>query len=106
MHGLDAGKIEFVFKAGRRRPNCPIYRDNITGITKATIRRAARRGGVKRISGAVYEDVRGVLKMFLAETVRAAVTYTEHAARKTVTVMDIVYALKHNGRTLYGFDKS
>ncbi|GJR81467.1 histone H4, partial [Tanacetum coccineum] len=31
------------------------------------------------------------------------VTYTEHARRKTVTAMDVVYALKRQGRTLYGF---
>ncbi|KAH1182762.1 hypothetical protein KIL84_004254 [Mauremys mutica] len=34
---------------------------------------------------------------------RDAVTYTEHAKRKTVTAMDVVYALKRQGRTLYGF---
>ena len=27
----------------------------------------------------------------------------EHAQRKTVTTMDVVYALKKQGRTLYGF---
>jgi hypothetical protein len=31
------------------------------------------------------------------------VTYTEHARRKTVTAMDVVYALKRQGKTLYGF---
>merc|ERR1712157_715969 len=30
-------------------------------------------------------------------------TYTEHAKRKTVTALDVVYALKRQGRTLYGF---
>uniref|UniRef100_A0A8R7K3Y4 Histone H4 n=1 Tax=Triticum urartu TaxID=4572 RepID=A0A8R7K3Y4_TRIUA len=29
--------------------------------------------------------------------------HTEHARRKTVTAMDVVYALKRQGRTLYGF---
>ncbi|CAG8466276.1 7485_t:CDS:2 [Scutellospora calospora] len=55
------------------------------------IRRLARRGGVKRISGLIYEETRD------------AVTYTEHAKRKTVTSLDVVYALKRQGRTLYGF---
>ena len=33
-----------------------------------------------------------------------SVTYTEHARRKkTVTAMDVVYALKRQGKTLYGF---
>ncbi|KAG5278634.1 hypothetical protein AALO_G00101100 [Alosa alosa] len=65
--------------------------------------RLARRGGVKRISGLIYEETRGVLKVFLENVIRDAVTYTEHAKRKTVTAMDVVYALKRQGRTLYGF---
>ncbi|KAH9496800.1 trifunctional histidinol dehydrogenase [Bulinus truncatus] len=73
------------------------------GITKPAIRRLARRGGVKRISGLIYEETRGVLKVFLENVIRDAVTYTEHAKRKTVTAMDLVYALKRQGRTLYGF---
>ena len=36
-----------------------------SGITKPAIRRLARRGGVKRISGLIYEETRGVLKIFL-----------------------------------------
>ena len=44
-----------------------------------------------------------VLKVFLENVIRDAVTYTEHAKRKTVTAMDVVYALKRQGRTLYGF---
>ena len=42
-------------------------------------------------------------KVFLENVIRDAVTYTEHAKRKTVTAMDVVYALKRQGRTLYGF---
>ena len=80
-----------------------VVRDNIQGITKPAIRRLARRGGVKRISGLIYEETRGVLKVFLENVIRDAVTYTEHARRKTVTAMDVVYALKRQGRTLYGF---
>ncbi|KAJ6739939.1 HISTONE H4 [Salix purpurea] len=76
-----------------------IQRDNIQGITKPAIRRLARRGGVKRISGLIYEETRGVLKIFLENVIRDAVTYTEHARRKTVTAMDVVYALKRQGRT-------
>ena len=91
--------------------------DILQGITKPAIRRLARRGGVKRISGLIYEETRGVLKVglklmsklvmlsqvFLENVIRDAVTYTEHAKRKTVTAMDVVYALKRQGRTLYGF---
>ena len=37
--------------------------DTNIGITKPAIRRLARRGGVKRISGLIYEETRGVLKV-------------------------------------------
>ncbi|XP_044130292.1 uncharacterized protein LOC122923529 [Bufo gargarizans] len=89
-------------KGGAKRHR-KVLRDNIQGITKPAIRRLARRGGVKRISGLIYEETRGVLKVFLENVIRDAITYTEHAKRKTVTAMDVVYALKRQGRTLYGF---
>ena len=77
--------------------------DNIQGITKPAIRRLARRGGVRRISGLVYEEVRDVVKVFLTKVIEDAVEYTKHAQRQTVTALDVVYALKHSGRTLYGY---
>ncbi|XP_027717238.1 uncharacterized protein LOC114042955 [Vombatus ursinus] len=92
-------------KGGAKRHR-KVLRDNIQGITKPAIRRLARRGGVKRISGLIYEETRGVLKVFLENVIRDAVTYTEHAKRKTVTAMDVVYALKRQGRTLYGFGRT
>jgi histone H4 len=78
-------------------------RASILGVTKPAIRRLARRGGVKRISSTIYDETRGVLKSFLENVIRDSVTYTEHAKRKTVTAIDVVYALKRQGRTLYGF---
>jgi len=95
--GKGAGKVGAKRRAGRSQ------RASIEGITKPAIRRLARRGGVKRISTFIYDDTRAVLKGFLENVVRDATTYTEHAKRKTVTAMDVVYALKRQGRTLYGF---
>ena len=40
------------------------------------------RGGVKRISGLIYEETRGVFKVFLENVIRDAVTYTEDAKEK------------------------
>ncbi|CAG9311891.1 unnamed protein product [Blepharisma stoltei] len=90
-------------KVGAKKRHRRVIRENIQGITKPAIRRLARRGGVKRLSGLVYDETRNVLKVFLEGVVRDAVTYTEHARRKTVTALDVVYALKRQGRTLYGF---
>ena len=73
------------------------------GLTKPSVRRLCRRGGVKRIAGGIYEESRGVLKQFIDNVVKDALAYCEHARRKTVTAMDIIYALKRQGKTLYGF---
>ncbi|KAG6538679.1 hypothetical protein ZIOFF_003807 [Zingiber officinale] len=81
-----------------------MLRGNIQGITKSLIRRLARRRGVKRISGLIYEETHGVLKIFLKNVIHDIVTYMEHTQRKTVNDMDVVYTLKRQGRTLYGFD--
>ncbi|BHF60016.1 Histone H2A type 1-H [Sparganum proliferum] len=64
-------------KGGAKRHR-KVLRDNIQGITKPAIRRLGCRGGVKRISGD-DEETRGVLKVFLENVIRDAVTYTEHA---------------------------
>ena len=90
-------------KQGVKRATKKAVRQTIMGITKPAIRRLARRGGVKRISSYIYEETRSVLRGFLENVIRDSVTYTEHARRKTVTALDVVYALKRQGRTLYGF---
>jgi len=73
------------------------------GIGNTAIRRLARRGGVKRISAMIYGEAHTELNGFLGMVVVDAMTYAEHAKRKTVTTMDVLYALKRQGRTLYGF---
>jgi len=90
-------------KGGAKRHKRRVLRDNIQGITRPAIRRLARRGGCKRISGLIYEEVRGVLKTYLEGVIKDAVCYCEHARRKTLTALDIVHALRRQGRTLYGY---
>ncbi len=59
----------------------------------------ARRGG-----GIIFEDsTRGALKDFLKSVIHDAVICCEHAKSKTVTAMDVVYALECQGSTLHGF---
>ena len=90
-------------KGGAKRHTKKSIRETILGVTKPAIRRLARRGGVKRISALIYEESRIVLKTFLEHVIKDSVTYCEHAKRKTVTALDVVYALKRQGKTLYGF---
>eukprot|EP00933_Yihiella_yeosuensis_P074510 TRINITY_DN8346_c0_g1_i3.p1 TRINITY_DN8346_c0_g1~~TRINITY_DN8346_c0_g1_i3.p1 ORF type:complete len:118 (-),score=25.76 TRINITY_DN8346_c0_g1_i3:273-626(-) len=100
--GKDSG-APLLGKGSSQAKYRKVLRESIQGITKPAIRRLARRGGVKRISGLIYEETRGVLKTFLENVLRDSITYTEHARRKTVTALDVVYALKRQGRTIYGF---
>nr|XP_031362244.1 LOW QUALITY PROTEIN: histone H4 type VIII-like [Lonchura striata domestica] len=90
----DRGKGSKGLGKGGAKRHRKVLHDNIQGITKPAIRRLARRGGVKRISGLIYEETCGVLKVFLENVIRDTVTYTENAKRKTVTAMNVIYALK------------
>lgn len=97
-----AGKGKSIGVVGAKRHQ-KVLRQNILGITKPAIRRLARRGGVKRLGGLIYDSTRESLRVMLVDTLRQAVNYTSYAQRKTVTAMDIVYALKKKGMQLYGF---
>lgn len=87
-------------KGGMRRHKKK-FSDSLDGITKPAIRRLARRAGVKRLSGLIYDETRSCLRIFLESILRDTVLYMEHSKRKTVTVMDVLYALKRNNRILY-----
>mmetsp|Transcript_136383 Transcript_136383/g.192885 ORF Transcript_136383/g.192885 Transcript_136383/m.192885 type:complete len:200 (-) Transcript_136383:112-711(-) len=72
------------------------------GITKPDLRRLARRAGVQRVAGGIYDEVREVITGFLQKILRDAAVYAEHARRKTVVPMDVVLSLRRRGQALYG----
>lgn len=88
--GLSGAKVR------RRR----VYRDNIQGITKPVILRIAHRGGAKSLSGLMYEETRGVLKVFLEDLLRLATLSADHARRRTYQVKDLEFALNVKNRYL------
>lgn len=96
--GKGSGKV-----AAKRKAAARSTKPLIEGITKGAIRRLARRGGVKRIAFQVYEYSREVLINFMDKLLRDALTYTEHSNRKTVTNMDVILAMKRQGKALLGF---
>ena len=65
----------------RRHRRAPL-RDSIQKITKADVRRLARRGGVKRINGLIVNEVRGVLKVFLGGIIQDAIEITLYKKKK------------------------
>ena len=95
--GLGKGKV------GLRHRKKKTVTDAIKGVTKPAIRRLARRGGIKRINGNFYEEVRQSIQQFLEVILKDVLIHTEHSRRSTVTAADVVNALKRRGQTLYGF---
>ena len=77
--------------------------DELEGLNKPSLVRLARRGGVKRIEGTVYENVRRKVDRYMGDVIRDALLYAQHARRTTVTTMDMVHALQRRGRPIYGF---
>ncbi|CAK3925828.1 histone H4 [Lecanosticta acicola] len=80
-----------------------VLRDNIQGVTKGDIRRLARRGGVKRISGMIYDETRTTLRRHLEMLLKDIAAVVQVAGRKTVCVSDVVFVLNRLGRPIYGF---
>jgi histone H4 len=76
------------------------------GISKPAIRRLARRGGVKRLSGLVYDEMRALIEKFVRDLVGTAAVYAESRrggeGGKVITAIDVVYGLKRTtGVTFY-----
>ena len=58
---------------------------------------------VARSLGHPERSIQEPLEAFLGGVLRDTVAYTEHAGRFTVTVPDVLLALKRQGKTLYGY---
>jgi len=104
--GLGKGGLGKIGKGVRHRK---VIRDAIFGLTKPAIRRLARRGGVKRISGLIYEETRCATTTFIETMMKDAVAIAEYKKRGnltggvTIDLMDVLYALKRNNRPLVGY---
>ena len=104
IDNTDPPKKAPKLKPGMKRVR-RVLKNSIHGIAKAAFCRMVRRGGMERRSGNVFEESRGVLKIFLKHVIKNAIINTTYCNRKTVMAMDVVYALKCHGRTLYGFTR-
>lgn len=78
------------------------YKMNKLEMTKrGTIRHLARRGGIKRISGDIYNPVRILIVRFLERLLNEAALILDHTHRKTVSMEDVIHILKSMHRTQY-----
>ena len=71
--------------------------DGSSALSRPALRRLARRAGVKRINAGIYDEAPTAMRSWLGKIIRDAVTLTEHSRRFTVTINDVLMALKRNG---------
>jgi histone H3/H4 len=76
------------------------YLSNMETISKPSITRLIRKAGIKSISDDCYDTVRSYIGMKLAETVYATSVVTKTHGAKTVSVPDLVEALRVQGTPL------
>ena len=82
-----------------------VLQDSLHDISQPAICRLAQHGGVKRILANIYEEVCGIMKIFLEYVTKDVITYCDYNNRKTVMTIDVIFALKCHGRNLYGFTR-
>ena len=73
-----------------------ILRDNIWGIKKPAIKRLGYKAGVKSMGGLMYEETRGILKIWLEKVLRKSVDYSEFYRKKTINEGMVSAALVDN----------
>ena len=72
-------------------------------IQRPGLTRLARRGGVKRLSEPVREEMREMMLEFLEKIVGDAGIYSEHGKRRTITLNDVDASLTLNGIKTLGY---
>jgi histone H3 len=72
-------------------------RDSIQGITQPAIGRLAQTAGILRVGGLCYEEVRGIMKVYMEDTLKDAIIFMEHDRRKTVQTSDLDAAVQKKG---------
>ncbi len=87
-------------KAAAPKKHRKVLRDNIQGIRKPYIKRLLKRAGVKRVSGLVYEETRGILKIYLETLIKDTLVFMEADKRRTVHLKDVAGALEIHGAHL------
>jgi histone H4 len=91
-------------KGGSKRHK-KVHPDAAKALCPPAIRRLARRAGVKRLAGGVYEEARGLTRTFLESVVYYSLLYKLSYKRKTIGLKDVVFALKRRGNALIGVEQ-
>lgn len=85
----------------KRKSSCSNTIDELA--TKGSMRRVARKGGVKRMTHSVLPEMQAVLHSFVKSLITDVIFYAESAKRSTVVASDVIHALRKRGKHLYGY---
>lgn len=69
---------------------------DLSGLVRSRIHHLCTKVGIPRVSGLVYEEVRGISLIFLEDFLRQITTVTEYHRRRTVSVNDIYEATENH----------
>lgn len=76
----------------------------ILGMTKAAVKRMARRSGISRMSMKSVDGLREVTKIQIDELTRTALESMRSDKRSTIIPADIILAAKLTGHNLVGYN--
>jgi len=87
---------------GSKRHGKKIAKPVLEGITKNDIGRIAKRAGVTRVGGGVYDEMRFHAQQYLDEVLTKTLYHTDHRKAQTVTTGDVLQGFKCvGGGTFY-----
>jgi len=76
----------------------------VRNVTKPGIRRLARRAGVVRVQGLMYNEMRGLIKVHIENIVKLAVIFMQYKERRTLMHSDVKEALRRLKLPVWGVD--
>ena len=106
LHSIMSGRGKTgkgLGKTGAKRIRNIIGKPVKAQISKPGLRRLCRRAGSTRVAHSVYEILTNLIVDWVKNIVKKCCVYTEHAGRKTVVCVDVIYALRRCGLMLYGY---
>lgn len=92
---------------GGAKKHRKVLRNNIDGMSKPMISRAARRAGVIRIEMGVYDSIRMLIKLFMEKLLKQVVLLVDYERKRTVSfeMVDMAYFFAF-GRHYIGGEKT
>mmetsp|Transcript_14110 Transcript_14110/g.34396 ORF Transcript_14110/g.34396 Transcript_14110/m.34396 type:complete len:96 (-) Transcript_14110:9-296(-) len=71
-------------------------------ISKNSIKRLARKSGIKRLSKSSYIDVNTYLYELLTHLIKDILIFCMYDKRKIINATDVIFSIKRNGSIYYG----